>query len=394
MDEGKEDPVRALHLVKTSVGATWALRQMRELVRLGVEVHVALPGAGPLVPQYEAAGVRVQLLQLDLPTGRPWLWPRVFASARELVATVKPAIVHSHFVGTTLSMRLALGRLHPVPRVFQVPGPLHLEHAFFRRAELATAGPVDFWVASCQRTYDLYCNAGLNGQRIFLSYYGADLDRLAEVKGGKLRKELGIGRETKIVGMVAYMYAPKLHLGQTRGIKGHEDLIDAIALCLKSLPNVVCVMVGGAWDGAFTYERRVRSYARRTCGDQIIFLGSRQDVLELYPDFDVAVHPSHSENLGGAAESLLMGIPTIATNIGGFPDLITDGDTGWLVPPRDPQTLAQAIQEALKEPNEARQRGRRGQERALTLLDVRQTAQQVLDIYDEIRIRPRLASSA
>src|SRR5438128_1442841 len=96
-----------LHLLKTSVGATWALRQMRELVRLGVRVHAAMP-PGPLVPKYRAAGVEVHEAQLDLPIRRPWRVPAALRAMRQLVERVRPDIIHSHFVATTLTMRLAL----------------------------------------------------------------------------------------------------------------------------------------------------------------------------------------------------------------------------------------------------------------------------------------------
>ena len=140
--------MRVLQLLKTSHGATWAYLQMRELVKLGVEVHAALPAGGPLIPRYQQAGINVHLVQLDLPVKAPWRIPKVTKTLAELVATVKPDLIHSHFVGTTLSMRLALGRKHPTPRIFQVPGPLHLEHSFFRQLDLRSAGAPDYWVGS------------------------------------------------------------------------------------------------------------------------------------------------------------------------------------------------------------------------------------------------------
>ncbi len=379
--------MRALHLVKTSSGATWAFRQMRELVTLGVEVHVGLPDGGPLAPHYRSAGIIVHPLEIDLASARPWSWPNVFDSMRELVSRVAPDIIHSHFVGTTATARLALGKHHPVPRIFQVPGPLHLEHSVFRTCEIALAGPLDYWVASCQWTYQRYIALGIQPGRLHLSYYGTDLDSLQQVRGGHLRGELGVDHSVRIVGMVAFIYRPKWYLGQVRGIKGHEDLIDAISICRKAYPQVLCVMVGGDWNGAASYGQRVRAYARKVCGDRIIFLGTRSDVPRLYRDFDVAVHPSHSENLGGAAESLLLGVPTIATDVGGLPDLVIHGDTGWLVPPRTPRRLAEAIQEALAHPEEAGARARRGQARALGMLDVQQTSRQICDFYQKILAR-------
>ncbi|MHB8766644.1 MAG: glycosyltransferase family 4 protein [Deferrisomatales bacterium] len=376
--------MRALHVLKTSTGASWALRQIRELVRLGVEVHVALPPGGLLVPRYREVGAVVHPVQLDLPARAPWRVGRVLAAARRLVSEVSPDVVHSHFVGTTLTLRLALGKGSPLPRVFQVPGPLHLEHPAYRGAELATAGPADHWIGSCEWTCARYRRSGVPRERVFLSYYGTDVDGFSARRSGALRRELGVGDGTPLVGLVAYLYAPKYYLGQTRGLKGHEDLIDAVALLRERRPELRCVVVGAAWGGAARYEERVRAYARRRCGDRVVFLGFRADVADLYPDLDVAVHPSLSENVGGAVESLLSGVPTIATEVGGFPDVVRPGETGWLVPPRSPEALALAIDEALGDPRQARALAATGRRLVGELFDVRRTAAEVAGIYETI----------
>jgi glycosyltransferase involved in cell wall biosynthesis len=350
-------------------------------------VHVAAPPGGPLLADCEAAGIVVHPVQCDFPVRRPWTFPHVARQLRLLVAGVDPDIIHSHFVGTSLSMRLALGGTHPIPRVFQVPGPLHLEHRVFRRAELLSAGDADHWIASCRWTFDRYASLGVPRDRRFLCYYGSDPRTLVSATGGALRSELGVHANTRIIGMVAYMYAPRLSLGQLRGLKGHEDLIDAVALCLQRGADVVCVFAGGAWNGAVRYEARVREYARKRLGTRAVFLGTRSDIPSVYGGIDIAVHPSHSENVGGAAESLLAGVPTIATNVGGFPDLVTNGETGWLVPPRDPATLARAILDALADPARAHRMAREGQRRARRLLDVRENAREIKGIYEGILAR-------
>jgi len=376
--------MKSLHLIKTSFGAGWALRQIRELSKLGIEVHVALPGNGPMVGQYTEAGATEHFLQSDFPIRTPWTFPTLAGRFRKLVDQVQPDIIHSHFVGTTLTMRFALGNRYAIPRVFQVPGPLHLEHLLFRISEIASAGPTDYWIGSCQWTCERYRIAGVSPNRVFLSYYGGDLGQLSMGPQGKLRSELGLMPNCKIIGMVSYIYAPKRHLGQTRGLKGHEDLIDAIKICLEVAPNIICVMIGGAWDNATSYEKKVRAYAYERCGDRVIFLGNRNDVPDLYADMDVAVHPSHSENVGGAGESLALAVPTIATNVGGFPDVVIDGETGWLVPPRSPEMLAKAIKEALAGPEEAHMRATKGQKLARELFDIKKTATEIKSIYEHI----------
>ena len=358
---------------------------MAELVKLGVEVHVVLPPGGPLIPQYRAVGVVVHVFDLDFPITQPWRIPQVLNGFRRLVTGITPEILHSHFVGTTLSMRLALGKNHPIPRVFQVPGPLHLEHAFFRQSELLTAGSKDYWIGSCRWTCERYQKSGVPQDHIFLSYYGIDLQTFSAQKHpGKLRRELGVAAETQLVGMVAYMYAPKRYLGQTRGLKGHEDFIDALAICRQHLPKIKGVFIGGAWNNAITYEQRVRTYAQKKLDNSAIFLGTRNDVAELYPDLNVVVHPSLSENVGGAGESLLMAIPTIATNVGGLPDMVIPGKTGWLVPPRNPSRLAEAILQVLNDPVNAQKLAKAGQRWVSQLMDVKTNAREIFEIYQKI----------
>ena len=335
--------MKSLHLVKTSVGATWAFRVTRDLVEMGDEVHVAIPTDGPMIPKYKEAGVVVHPLNYSVKNALG-----VMKASRHLVKELHPDVVHSHFVLTTLLMRMAL-RGDETPRVFEVPGPLHLEHFFFRRLELMTAQKgKDFWIPTCQWSYNKYRECGLTKHRLVLTYYGNDYVERYYPKG-VLRKELGLLDSDIIVGMVAYMYAPKKYLGEKRGLKGHEDLIDAVALVQDKYPNMHLVFIGGAWNGATDYEQKVRKYGEAKCRN-IHFLGTRNDVPILYQDFSLVVHPSHSENLGGAAESLSMGIPTIATNVGGFPDIVKDGITGYLVPPSNPEALAKAIERMIVNP--------------------------------------------
>ena len=332
----------------------------------------------------EKSGITVHHLKPDLPIHQPWTWPGRLKQLKALISYVNPHVIHSHFVGTTLAVRLSLGRAHRTPRLFQVPGPLHLEHKFFRELDVRTAGPVDRWVASCQWTYDRYLNEGIEKDRVFLSYYGIDLNSFSNAHPGKLRCELGLTSQSPLIGMVAYMYPPKHYLGQKRGIKGHEDLIDAVALCRQCLPGIKVVFIGGAWNNATGYERTIHKYARHRLGNGAIFLGTRNDVNQLYPDLDVAVHPSHSENLGGAGESLLSCVPTIATNVGGFPDIVIPDQTGWLVPAHDPVRLADTIIEVLRNPLRARRLAEAGRGRVRKLLDIRENAREIKRIYDSV----------
>lgn len=366
-----------LHLVKTSTGATWAYHQMRELVELGVKVHVAMPVDGPLVRKYEECGVIIHPISYSLTRIR-----QSCKLLRQLVKEVNPDIIHSHFVLTTLIMRIAL-RSDKRPRIFQVPGPLHLENFFFRNIDLWTAQKNDAWVGSCKWTNECYASNGISRDRLFLSYYGSKIMHKKSSVRDKIRTELNLEDDAILIGMVAYMYAPKLYLGQTRGLKGHEDFIDAIGIVSKKYPKVYGVCIGGAWGNAEKYECKVRRYAIKKT-NHIHFLGTRLDIPDLYADLFCVVHPSHSENLGGAAESLAIGIPTIATRVGGFPDIVIDGVTGLLVPPKKPTSLAQTIIKCIEHQTELSTYSKNGENLVKEMLDVKNTAFTMWEIYNKI----------
>lgn len=375
--------MRILHLVKTTVGATWALREIQVLIRLGCEIHVALPDRESLYEDYKIAGAHVHIVNVDIASFKtsPLAFTKAVIDFRKLVLEINPNIIHSHFVGTTYFMRMALTGI-PIKRIFQVPGPLHLEKTITRKVDVNLANQYDYWIPTCHLSKQYYLNEGIAKDRLTTIFYGSDVSVFNNNQPkGSLRRELNIPDGIKIVGMVAFVYPPKKWLGQSRGLKGHEDLIDAMSTVIKQRKNVVCVIVGGAWGDSEDYYKQVVEYGENKLGAKVHFLGTRQDVPRLYPDFDIAVHPSLSENLGGAAESLLMGIPTIATNIGGFPDIVKENKTGWLVPPSDPSSLARKIVSVLDHPDNAKKVADFGKQEMLRELDVNNTATQVFDFY-------------
>ncbi|MDF2179791.1 glycosyltransferase family 4 protein [Aliiglaciecola sp. CAU 1673] len=376
--------IKVLHLVKTAVGAKWAFNQTRELVKLGVEVHIALP-FDRVVHKYQENGVIIHELIPAVSLLQPFITFQRARRLRRLVEQIKPDIIHSHFVTSTLLMRLALSS-YKIPRIFHVPGPLHLEHPVFRKLELASAGNQDYWLASCKWTRECYLDNGIDSNKVGLAYYGVTPYEFISPEDSKtsLKEQLSMQRSDLLIGMVAYFYSPKRYLGQKRGLKGHEDLIDALILIREKIPNTRCVFVGGPWDKADDYFDKVKEYAREKVGDAAVFLGTRQDVGWLYPQFDLAVHPSHSENVGGAVESLFAKVPTIASNVGGFPDLIVDGETGYLCSPKNPSSIAKQVIRAWNEPAQRKKQAEAGFRRVNELMNVENNARDVLEFYKKI----------
>lgn len=375
--------MKVLHLLKTTIGAAWAVKLLREQVLLGLEVHVILPDKKGNAKLYEQSGCHVHYDNIDIAITKPWLNVHKIIKLRRLIRSICPDIVHSHFVSTTLIMRLAMVGI-PIPRVFQVPGPLHLEHVFFRNLDYYLSSSTDHWIGTCQWTVDKYIDLGVSPQNVHLSYYGTDIDLFVSKKPVNLRKKIGISNDVITIGMVAYMYPPKYFLGQRRGLKGHEDLIDAVDIVKKTYPNIHLIFVGGDWNKAIRYKNDVESYGTSKLFNAVTFLGNRNDVLDLYNSIDIAVFPSHSENVGGAVESLLMKVPTITSNVGGFPDLVMIDKTGMTVPSKKPDKLAEAIIFYIENKEQAQREAAEGCKLARELFDVKKTARETLHIYNNI----------
>lgn len=376
--------MRVLHVVKTADGANWAAEQAAEIVKLGVEVHVALPRAqGRTIHKWVNGGAVVHITPTDLPIRSLWSLPATMRSLRDLVSSVRPDLIHSHFFGSTVLLRLALGANHGIPRLFQVPGPLHLEHPLFRRWELLTATGRDYWIASSKCILELYRRFGIDPARLFLSYYGLNLDRWTNERTNFLRRRLGLPNGAWIVGNISYIYKPKYHLAQFAGLKRHEDLISGIAQVTRRRPNVYGVLIGSTWGGGDRYERKLRRMARDLGQGRILMPGfmDAENVRLAWPDFDCAAHVPISENCGGVVEPLRCSVPTIASRVGGLPEVVIDGITGITTAAFQPHALAEAIEYVLDHGEESRRMARTGSALVAQMFDVRRTAAEVYAIY-------------
>ena len=163
------------------------------------------------------------------------------------------------------------------------------------------------------------------------------------------KKRLGIEPEFKVVGT----------LSKLRKEKGVEYLIKSIPAVLEAFPRVVFLIVG---DGPLRGELEALTRALGV-EKNVIFAGYREDVPRVLSVFDIKVLPSVTEGFGIAIlEAMAMGKPVIATGVGGVKEILKDGETGFLVPPQDPEALSERIIYLLRNEDEARQLGIRARE--------------------------------
>jgi glycosyltransferase involved in cell wall biosynthesis len=141
--------------------------------------------------------------------------------------------------------------------------------------------------------------------------------------------------------------------------KDYGTLIAALALLAERGRDFRCALVG---DGPERAALEARALAAGLA-PRMAFLGERADVDRLLPAFDVFTLSSREEGIPNALlEAMAAARPCVVTRVGGNAEVLEDGRTGWLVPPRDPEALAAALGAALASPGAARARGRAARE--------------------------------
>lgn len=153
----------------------------------------------------------------------------------------------------------------------------------------------------------------------------------------KIKEELGISTSATIIGSV----------GRLSPEKGHRDLLEAFSLVSKKNDNVLLVLVG---DGVCADSLKSQAVSLGLM-DKVKFLGFRTDVNHIMRILDLFVLPSEQEGLPNALlEAFAAKKPAVATAVGGVPEVIEEGKSGYLVPPLRPDLFAEAIIKCLESP--------------------------------------------
>jgi glycosyltransferase involved in cell wall biosynthesis len=145
--------------------------------------------------------------------------------------------------------------------------------------------------------------------------------------------------------------------------KGFDQLIAAAAIVVARDPGVGFILFG---EGPLR-ESLTKRIAERGLQGRFILAGFRSDLERVLPACDMAVSSSHTEGLPVVVlEEMAAGLPVVATAVGGTPEVVEDGVTGWLVPPSDPAALARRMMDVLASPESSRAMGLAGRRRVET----------------------------
>ena len=190
----------------------------------------------------------------------------------------------------------------------------------------------------------------------------------------KKKKELKIGLDKKVIGIIARLVEEK----------GYIDLFKAMQIVLKDLADLLLLAIGP--EEPEKKDGITSDVAKKyNLENNVIFLGARDDVQELYPLMDIFILPTHREGLGASIlEAGAMGLPVIATNTGGCPEAVDDGKTGILVPVKAPQELAKAIIYILGNKKKAELMGLAAREKILKEFDKNIVCKRLVGEYDKM----------
>ena len=319
--------------------------------------------------------------------GKLSAWPRVAwqmltrspACFQKQLENRRPALIHAHF-GIDGVYALALAQRLRVPLVTTFHGfdaamttgfffcsPAWINYPLFRR-RLARRGDLFLCVSSFIR--DRVLAMGFPEHRTHLHYVGID------VAAVRVRDP---AEETPII----------LHVARLVEMKGTAYLIRAFARLARLYPDVELVIIGGGW-----LERRLRALVCSLGLDaRVRFAGvlSHDAVMRWTRRAAMLVLPSvrtatgRTEGLGMVLlEAAATGVPAIGTRQGGIPEVIIHGETGWLVPERDVERLAERMGQLLADTPMRRRMGARARQRVLQYFDIRRQTEKLERFYDQV----------
>jgi glycosyltransferase involved in cell wall biosynthesis len=212
-----------------------------------------------------------------------------------------------------------------------------------------------------------------------------DVESLAALKLDRTAPRARLGLEPDAVVLAV--------IGQITPWKGQELAI-RVASQLSELERPVRLLIVGSAKfvspGTRFDNRAYEQHLRRLAGslgvaDTVSFLGEREDVPEILAATDLLLAPSWEEPFGrSVVEAMAMGVPVIATNIGGPAEIIEDGADGCLLPPRQPEVWAEKVRVLLSRPDQLRAMGQRGRERALARFGTSRHVEAVLEVYRSV----------
>jgi len=321
--------------------------------------------AGPIGEEIQKTGTPVAVLGLTPGLRRPF----DIAGIRRYLRETKPAIVHTFLLTASLYGRLAAILEH-------VPIVIGTEVNIYERkrrhhilAERMLMSHTDRVIVSANSVRDFYVDQiHADPGKIDVVYNAVDFKSIqSSVPREAVREALGVPSHARVAGMIARLTEQK----------GHRFLFQA--LTTPALSSVHLIVVGdGELREALKAEAQDLSIASR-----VHFVGARRDLGDLLAAMDVFVMPSLWEGLPlSMILAMGAGMPVVATEVAGIPEIVVDGQTGWLVPAGNSLALATALVEVFADRPRAMKIGSAAREYVLPRFGVDGYVNAIVNIYD------------
>jgi glycosyltransferase involved in cell wall biosynthesis len=369
MDQDKQITVLFIIKPERSAGAEMVLVEAAARLspdRFRVICGLLTPDAEKVIPAH------LSTIDFRMPGLNGWVWLRFFLQLCWVIYRRRVDLLHvnSYVPGNYARLAAAL---------MQVPIVIDHWHGFTRfnrkrRFICRVLGRfTDLSLAVSRAVRDnLVIQGGLDPAKVRIVANGVDVAAIDAARPGKaVRRELGLPEGVPVIGLVGRLD----HWG-----KGHRELFTAMARLRERHP-VHALIVGGG-----RREAEVRELvAGLGLTGAVHFLGPRHDVPDLLHAMDIFVLPSHSEGLSLALlEAMAAGLPVIATAVGGLPEVVTDGDNGLLIPPRDAGALAGALERLLANLAFAQRLGANARAHVREHFSLDRLGQEINKIYGEL----------
>lgn len=227
---------------------------------------------------------------------------------------------------------------------------------------------VDLFICASEAIRTILLADGVPPARAVTVHEGIDLTRVAAAPIAALHEELWLPHGSPIVGNVAALVPHK----------GQRHLVEAAALVVRQVPDARFV-IAGEGELRESLEQQIRHHGLEK---HVMLAGFRPDVLSLHKAFDIFVMSSVMEGLGTSLlDAMACGKPVVATTAGGMPEVVVDGETGILVPPRDDRALAGAIVRLLEDEALRRRMGAAGAALAVDRFSAERMVAETLRVY-------------
>jgi glycosyltransferase involved in cell wall biosynthesis len=373
---------RVLHLATTDMSLALLLGpQLRAFADAGMEV-IGASAPGPYVGELATWGIRHEPVHHATRSNSVGQDVQALAELVRIFRQLRPDIVHTHNPKPGVYGRLA-ARLAGVPVVVNTVHGLYATDTdrFLRRTlvySLERGVSVCSQAELVQNEEDLVTLARLRvpKRKLVLLGNGVDLERFRPRPelSAIARRSMGVADGKVVVALV----------GRLVWEKGFAELFEAARRLRHSHPDVAIVVVGPrdpAKSNALS-EDDVR--AAKNIGN-VVFLGERNDVEDLYPGMDLFVLPSYREGFPRSAmEAAACGVPVVATDIRGCRQVVDHDVTGLLVPVRDAGALADALGALAHDPLRRRKMSEAALNRARAEFDDRRVIAITLDVYERL----------